>query len=89
MSRHPFDAISFVLGALIMITGIAALGTWLDVRQLDDGWLLPGAVVAIGIGLLSSAIERRGVAGDGGRDGDVTPAALESLERDPDRLVDL
>ncbi len=84
MSRHPFDPVSFVFGALFMITGMAVLGTWFDVRDADNGWLAPFAIVVLGLGLLSSAINRRSVGGDDRRDG--SPVVNSTDE--PDRAID-
>ncbi len=89
MSPHPFDPISFVFGALFMVTGIAALGTWLDIRHLDadTSWFLPVALVVLGLGLLSSAVNRRALGDDGSGAGSRSTAS-DTVDRDPDHQTD-
>ncbi len=55
MKRHAFDPISFVFGALLM--AMAAGAVWNDQFDWNIGvWILPAAVLVLGIGLLASAI---------------------------------
>lgn len=55
MKRHAFDPISFVFGALLM--AMAAGAVWNDQIDWNIGvWILPAAVLVLGIGLLASAI---------------------------------
>jgi hypothetical protein len=55
MYRHRFDPISFVFGLLFVgLAFIAPAREWLPT---DSGrWIIPGAVVLLGIGLAVSAI---------------------------------
>ena len=55
MYRHRFDIISFIFGALLVaLAFIVPAREWLP----DDfgRWLIPGAVLLLGIGLAVSAI---------------------------------
>jgi hypothetical protein len=55
MKRHNFDALSFV-GGLIFVM-LAAAATWDEAFDLDIGaWVLPVAVLVLGVGLMASAI---------------------------------
>ncbi len=50
MARHPFDPVSFVLGALAIVAGIVVLsgGSLTDEARL----LLPAGLIALGVALL-------------------------------------
>lgn len=55
MYRHRFDVISFIFGLIFIgLAIIAPAGEWLP----DDfgRWIVPGAVLLLGIGLAVSAI---------------------------------
>jgi hypothetical protein len=55
MYRHHFDIISFIFGALfVALAFIAPAREWLP----DDfgRWVVPGAVLLLGVGLAVSAI---------------------------------
>jgi hypothetical protein len=55
MRRHGFDPLSFVFGAIFLL--MAAGAVWNDQIEWDLGlWLLPAAVLVLGIGLLASAL---------------------------------
>jgi hypothetical protein len=55
MYRHPFDAVSFFFGVLFTLFAVAAP---LREHLPDDMglWLVPGALVLLGIGIAISAI---------------------------------
>lgn len=60
MSRHPFDPVAFIFGAIFVL--VATLGL-LDpdvVRGLDLRVLAPGALIAIGGMLLIGSLGRDG-----------------------------
>ncbi|HSJ70563.1 MAG TPA: hypothetical protein VLA29_02830 [Acidimicrobiia bacterium] len=55
MKRHAFDPISFVFGIILM--AMAAGAVWNDQIDWNIGvWILPTAVLVLGIGLLTSTI---------------------------------
>lgn len=55
MYRHRFDTISFIFGALFMVLAfIAPAREWLP--DEFGRWIVPGAVLVLGIGLAVSAI---------------------------------
>jgi uncharacterized membrane protein YccC len=55
MKRHSFDPISFVFG--IILLAMAAGAVWNDQIDWNIGvWILPTAVLVLGIGLLASTI---------------------------------
>ena len=55
MKSHGFDALSFVFG--IVFLAIAGSAVWNPSLRWDLGpWLVPAAVLTLGIGLLISAL---------------------------------
>jgi hypothetical protein len=55
MRRHGFDPLSFVFGAIFLL--MAAGAVWNDQIDWNLGlWLLPAAVLVLGVGLLVSAL---------------------------------
>jgi hypothetical protein len=59
MRLHPIDPFSLVVGLGALLIGVAALAGQLDGRALGQGWLVPGLVVVLGIGLLASTLRMR------------------------------
>lgn len=50
MKRHPFDAVSFIFGAVLLaIGGLVAAG---DTPRLLGAWLVPAFVIGLGLLLL-------------------------------------
>jgi hypothetical protein len=60
MSRHPLDPLSFAAGLGFLVFGLAGLAEWLDLRDVDEDWLIPIALVLVGVMLLASVISRAG-----------------------------
>jgi hypothetical protein len=57
MKQHRFDPVSLVFGMVFML--MAAGAVWNDQIDWNVGvWLLPGAVLILGIGLLASAVRK-------------------------------
>ncbi len=55
MYRHPFDALSFFFGLIFLV--MAAAAPIRDRLPPDLGvWLVPGALVLLGVGIAVSAI---------------------------------
>jgi hypothetical protein len=55
MKRHGFDPLSFVFGAIFLL--MAAGAVWSDQIDWSFGvWLLPVAVLVLGVGLLASTL---------------------------------
>ena len=55
MYRHRFDAISFIFGLIfVSLAFIAPAREWLPTDYVR--WIVPGAVLLLGIGLAVSAI---------------------------------
>jgi hypothetical protein len=55
MSHHRFDIISFIFGALfVALAFIAPAREWLP--ENFGRWIVPGAVLLLGVGLAVSAI---------------------------------
>ena len=50
MKRHPFDAISFVFGALLLALGLVLLVG--DATRLLGAWLGPAVIIGLGMLLL-------------------------------------
>lgn len=62
---HPTDAVSLIAGIAFVAVAVAVLTDLLvavDVRVMS--WLLPAAVVLVGLGLLGSALRGREPAED-------------------------
>lgn len=58
MERHHFDLVSFVFGAIFVAIAAAHLFTDAGLRGIDGRWILPTALVLIGIVLLGAAVTR-------------------------------
>jgi cytochrome c-type biogenesis protein CcmH/NrfF len=59
MRTHPFDAVSFVFGALfVLVAGLALGGVTLTL--LDLRWVAPAVLVVVGLVLVVSAARRGG-----------------------------
>ncbi len=73
MKSHGFDALSFVFG--IVFLAIAGSAVWDPSLRWDLGaWLVPAAVLTLGIGLLVSALRSRDSGADTARiSSDSTP----------------
>jgi hypothetical protein len=55
MKRHRFDPLSFVFGMVFLLTAAAA--TWnLSLRWNINAWVIPVAVLFLGIALLASTL---------------------------------
>ena len=55
MKRHPFDPVSFVFGVVfVVMAAAAAFSDEIDWNLAP--WLIPAAVLMLGIGLLASAL---------------------------------
>lgn len=52
MTRHRFDPIAFVLGAIAVAAGIAVAVGAFDAGDVDYGWWLGAVALAIGIALI-------------------------------------
>lgn len=50
MNRHPFDPISFMFGALLLVTGSLVLAG--DTARLLGTWLAPAVIIGLGLLLL-------------------------------------
>ncbi len=58
MYRHRFDPISFIFG--LMFVGLAFIAPAREWLPTDFGrWIVPGAVLLLGIGLAVSAVASR------------------------------
>lgn len=53
MKQHSFDAVSFVLGVLVFGVGIAFLS-----GMHGTAWLVPVALIGIGLAFAAAAIQR-------------------------------
>jgi hypothetical protein len=50
VKRHPFDAVSFIFGAVLVVIGVfVAAG---DTPRLLGAWLVPALVIGLGLMLL-------------------------------------
>lgn len=55
MKKHAFDALSFLFGVFFIV--IAGLAVWREEIDWNVGiWVLPAAVLVLGIGLLASSL---------------------------------
>jgi hypothetical protein len=69
MKKHNFDLLSFLAGAIfLMIAAASVLNTDLDYEL--SGWVLPAAVLVLGIGLLAASLRGMRTAEDNGREED-------------------
>jgi hypothetical protein len=55
MRTHPFDAVSFVFGAIFVAVSLLALTGVATITLLDLRWLAPAALVLVGVVLVVSA----------------------------------
>ena len=62
MKRHRFDPISFIFGLIFLtIASVFALGE----QSIDlDAWVLPGALMFLGVGLLVVTIRSLATSSD-------------------------
>jgi hypothetical protein len=58
MRTHPFDAVSFVFGAIFVAVALLALTGIATITLLDLRWLAPAALVVVGAVLIVSAARR-------------------------------
>jgi hypothetical protein len=58
MRTHPFDAVSFVFGAIFAAVGLLALTGVVTISLLDLRWLAPAVLVLVGVVLVVSAARR-------------------------------
>jgi hypothetical protein len=58
MRTHPFDAVSFVFGAIFAAVGLLALTGIATISLLDLRWLAPALLVLVGVVLVVSAARR-------------------------------
>jgi hypothetical protein len=50
VKRHPFDAVSFGFGAILLVLGLLVAGG--EVARLPSEWLAPAVIIGLGILLL-------------------------------------
>ena len=50
MKRHPFDAVSFIFGAVLLTIGVLVAAG--DTPRLLGAWLVPTVVIGLGLLLL-------------------------------------
>ena len=74
MSKHRFDLLSFVFGALFATVGVLGLTDVAVITLADLRWLGPGALVLIGVALVVSAARSDGP----------EPAVIDSAGPDAD-----
>jgi len=55
MKTHRFDIISFVFGAIFLVFAVSAVWN-ADLNFSLSVWVLPGAALILGIGLLASTL---------------------------------
>lgn len=55
MKRHPFDAVSFVLGALLLVVVVLTVGEFGLSTEISR-WVLPSAVFVIGLSILALTV---------------------------------
>jgi cytochrome c-type biogenesis protein CcmH/NrfF len=58
MRTHPFDAVSFVFGAIFTAVAVVVLSNVATITLLDLRWIGPAALVLIGVVLVVSAARR-------------------------------
>ncbi|HKA68596.1 MAG TPA: hypothetical protein VKG85_05695 [Actinomycetes bacterium] len=83
MKRHPADLIAFIAGLIFVLIGSAYLGSGdLDFGADGTQWLLPLALIGLGIAGLAGSIAgaRRARNGDGEREPVAVPAAEPAAE---------
>lgn len=69
MKRHPFDAVSFVFGVLLLGLGLTGVFADEDISYLEPRWIWPGLFVIAGLGVVVFTIGRKGP--DAEADGEV------------------
>ncbi|MBY5161186.1 hypothetical protein [Salsipaludibacter albus] len=77
--RHDIDGLSLVLGLVFAAVAVAGLNGWITPDLLRVEWLLPGALVVLGLvllGVLLPRLARRDP--DGPEAGDAQPGAPDS-----------
>ena len=68
MKRHPFDALSFIFGALFLLVGLLVLAG--DATRLFSAWIAPAVIIGLGLLLLFFGWQStRTVPDDAGGDG--------------------
>jgi drug/metabolite transporter superfamily protein YnfA len=55
---HPFDAVSFVFGAVFTAVAVVVLSDVATITLLDLRWIGPAALVLIGVVLVVTAARR-------------------------------
>jgi drug/metabolite transporter superfamily protein YnfA len=58
MRTHPFDAVSFVFGAIFTAVAVVVLSNVATITLLDLRWIGPAALVLIGVVLVVTAARR-------------------------------
>ena len=72
MKSHSFDPLSFVFGLILLL--LAGAGAWNQSFRWDIGaWVLPAAVLFLGLALLVSTL-RSGSQGSGVDEDPIVPA---------------
>lgn len=71
MKRHKFDPLSFVFGIILLLIAAAAIGNE-SLRWDLNAWVVPAAVLVLGIGLLASTLR------SGSQDSGVDSADISS-----------
>ena len=57
--KRRFDPIALVGGLAALGIGAMGLLGLLDLRTIAQSWLVPGAVVILGVGVLAGAVQQR------------------------------
>lgn len=52
MRSHPFDALSFVAGAVFVLVGAAVTADWVPFLSIGGDGILPAVLIVIGVALL-------------------------------------
>lgn len=65
METHRFDIISFIFGGLFLAVTASVLWDFNYEFSISE-WVLPGAFLVLGIGILASAVRATVVRKDGG-----------------------
>jgi len=87
MKQHAFDATSFIFGVVLGAAGIGFLLAEQYEWNVDGRWVLPAALIALGIagiaGAISGLVPRRGSDADDDTDAEAdTELAMASDDRD-------
>lgn len=78
MTKHRFDLLSFVFGALFATIGVLGLTDVAVVSLADLRWLGPGVLVLVGVALVVSAAR-----GEGREPAVVEPAGTDIDDEEP------